>query len=95
MKKIIAPIERFSVKMGGRMTFKFEFAKSELFGSAESHPCEQQKLMIPAELQTHAIPAFIITSTNIIFVTNGDDLWNKEIIQMEQALDLKINNEAL
>ena len=84
MKKIIAPIEKFSVKMAGRMTFKFEFAKSELFGYPESRACEQQKLMIPAELQVHAIPAFIITSDNILFVSNGDDLWNREIIQMEQ-----------
>ena len=85
MKKIIGDIERFSWSVPGRLTFQFEFAKENLFTEGESYPCAQQKLMIPADLQKRAIPAFIISSDSYLTTSNLDDLWQREIIQMEDG----------
>ena len=69
---------------------QFEFAQEEIFGYKESVPCEQQKLMLPSELQNHGLPAILVVGPKFLVTTNTDEIWRDEIIGLgeKQALGL-------
>jgi len=84
MKKLIPDVEKFSWSVPGRLKFRFEFAQQEIFGYEESVPCEQQKLMLPSELQNHGLPAVLVVGPEFLAITNTDDFWREEIIGLDQ-----------
>ncbi|CAG5114068.1 Oidioi.mRNA.OKI2018_I69.chr2.g8146.t1.cds [Oikopleura dioica] len=90
MKKLIPDVEKFSWSVPGRLQFRFEFAQEEIFGYKESVPCEQQKLMLPSELQNHGLPAILVVGPEFLVTTNTDEIWRDEIIGLgeKQALGL-------
>merc|ERR1712037_203778 len=84
MKKLIPDVEKFSWSVPGRLKFRFEFAQQKIFGYEESIPCEQQKLMLPSELQNHGLPAVLVVGPEFLAIKNTDDIWRDEIIGLEQ-----------
>jgi len=50
MNEMLPLVEHFSWSMPGHVTFKFDYARAQLYAAGESYPCAQQKLLLPAEL---------------------------------------------